>query len=93
MKQLAVQSTVIDWQAETLEITDKDNVKHIVPLDEIIHVMMEGEKEKHMKAAALGEYMINGYIIRQIRYKDADEVREEIADWRRDQREPDEELR
>lgn len=87
MKQVVVQSAVIDWQAETLTITDKDNGKHVVPLDDIIHVTMEGEKEKHMKAGVLGEYMSNGYIIQQIRYKDADEIKEEIADWLRLQRE------
>jgi hypothetical protein len=48
MKQLAVRSTVIDWQAETLEITDKDNIKHVVSLDQTIHVTMEGEKEKRV---------------------------------------------
>jgi hypothetical protein len=70
MKVLAVRSTVIDWPEQTLTITDKDENKHIVPLDQTIHVTMEGEKEKHMKAGALGEYMSNGYIIQQISFEE-----------------------
>lgn len=65
-----VQSTVIDWQAETLTITDKDdNSKHIVKLDATIHVTMlgyPGREEKQMQARELGEYMAKGYIIEKI---------------------------
>lgn len=65
-----VQSTVIDWQAETLTITDKDDgSKHIVQLDATIHVTMLGfpaREEKQMQARELGEYMAKGYVIEKI---------------------------
>ena len=65
-----VQSVVIDWQEETLTITDKDDgSNHTVPLDATIHVTMLGfpdRKERQMKARELGDYMERGYIIEKI---------------------------
>jgi hypothetical protein len=74
IKESDVKSTVIDWQAETLEITDKDdNSKHTVRLDQTIHVTMVGfpdREEKTMKAHELGDYMSKGYIIEKIIYEE-----------------------
>lgn len=74
IKESDVKSTVIDWQAETLEITDKnDNSKHVVPLHATIHVTMVGfpdREEKQMKARELGDYMSKGYIIEKIIYEE-----------------------
>jgi hypothetical protein len=74
--ELQVRSTVIDWPAETLEITDKNGVKHVVSLDTPIHVVMIGfpnQEEQDILARKLGYYMQRGYIIMRISYETAPE--------------------
>ena len=67
--ELIVRSTVIDWQEETLTITDTGDEKHTVPLDQVIRVTMVGYQEKEtstMLARDLGAFMSKGYIIEKI---------------------------
>lgn len=71
--QISVKSTVIDWQAQTLEITAKDGAKHTLPLTKVITVTMVGypdRKESTMDAAYLGQFMSGGYIIEQISFEE-----------------------
>lgn len=73
MKNLTVRSTSIDWQDQTMEITDTANTKHTIPLDKSIHVVMIGypeREEKDMLVGELGEYMERGYVIQQINYEE-----------------------
>ena len=75
MKQLRVKSTVIDWQDQTMEITDTAGIKHTVPLDKSIHVTMVGypdREEKTMLARDLGPYMSQGYMIEQIDFEEVE---------------------
>lgn len=73
--QITVQSSSIDWQEQTLEITDTTNKKHRVQLDTRITVTMIGypgpdPEQKTMLAHELGDYMLQGYIILQIEVED-----------------------
>ena len=71
--ELTVKSTVIDWQAQTLEITSTTGNKHTVPLDQSIHVTMVGypdREQKTMQARELEPYMSRGYIIEQISFEE-----------------------
>jgi hypothetical protein len=73
VKQLRVKSTVIDWQDGKMEIKDMEGEKHIIPLDQTIHVTMVGypkREEKTMLARELGPYMGKGYIIEQIDFEE-----------------------
>ncbi len=72
--ELRVQSTVIDWQSEEMEITDTAGTKHTIPISQPIHVTMVGypdREEKTMPARELEPYMSRGYIIQQISFEDA----------------------
>lgn len=70
MERLSVKSTVIDWQAKTLEITDTAGGSHTLPIDKRITVSMinlEDQRiEETMLALSLAGYMSQGYIIEQI---------------------------
>lgn len=73
MNKLLVRSVVIDWPAETMEITTMADNKHTIPLDATITAHMVGfpsEEQKTMMARELGEYMSQGYIILQIDYEE-----------------------
>lgn len=70
--ELLVRSVVIDWPAETMEITTMADNKHTIPLDTTIDVHMIGfpsEEQKTMLAGELGDYMSQGYIILQIDFE------------------------
>jgi hypothetical protein len=70
---LEVRSTVIDWQTQTMEITDMVGGRHTVPLDKRIHVTMVGypdREEQSMLARELGAFMSRGYIIERIDFEE-----------------------
>lgn len=70
---LIVKSTMIDWQAETLEIITLGGDKHTLRLDKTITVTMVGfpdREQKTMQARSLGQYMSRGYIIEQIDFEE-----------------------
>lgn len=73
MQQLSVKSAVIDWQAKTLTITDRDSSSYTLPLNKRITVTMinlEDQRiEETMLALSLAGYMSQGYIIEQISFE------------------------
>ena len=71
-RELIVQSTVIDWPDQTLEIATTAVEKHIIPLGWTIEVTMVGYPERETKtmlAGELGDYMSKGYIIEKISFE------------------------
>lgn len=77
MEHVSVTSTVIDWQAKTLTITDTAGGSHILPLDKRITVTMINLEDKRieesMLALSLAAYMRIGYIIEQISFEREEE--------------------
>lgn len=74
---MKVSSAVIDWHDWTLEVTDLEEEKLMVPLDRNIKVTMIGypdREERTMLAGELEEYIEQGYILEMI------EVEEESDD-------------
>jgi len=72
---LRVRSIVIDWQDQTMEVTDTEDGKHTLPLDTQITVTMVGypdREEKTMPAQELGPYMTRGYIIEWIEFEEGE---------------------
>jgi hypothetical protein len=70
-RSVEVRSVVIDWVAKTLKITDLEEGKHVLPLDQSIHVEMIGYpdvEEQTLQARELGGYIERGYIIERITF-------------------------
>ena len=66
---MKVASVVIDWVTKECVVTDTDEQKHAVPLDQRLHVSMIGypePEEQDLVARELAGYMTKGYIITDI---------------------------
>ena len=81
-RELAVKSTVIDWQDKVVEIMDTSKQKHTIPLDKTITVTMVGHparEQKTMLARELAPYMERGYIIERIDFEEGEFIISTVA--------------
>jgi hypothetical protein len=80
---LSVKSTVIDWRAQTMEVTDTDGRKHTIPLSQEVTATMIGYPErvqKTMWAGHLDEFITKGYIIEEISFEETPAETEPVED-------------